>query len=283
MSAPAANPAPNPAPNLLNVHDICQVHTYEGDDKTKSQAIRVLDSYAATSIASYACIRMSDINGNPSEAYWKCYIVDPAKQCGLLMNSTHVEKVMTDLMAKMIEKHQESLLQINDDVAVCKWLLKFKDKWEDQYRNLTERVYDISEHVLAVMQESVQKTDRIFQTHAPDVSPDRVREWLQAFYQGRSSADAEKTLPIAQAVTRFYFRHADLAEYMCVVAGKIWKLQEVCDKPGAFPSTKQQNILQKQQQDAISNLVLALGKRDLVLPPNEHRILYCMDHKTYRA
>jgi hypothetical protein len=47
-------------------------------------------------------------------------VVDPAKQNGLLMNTTHVEKVMTDLMTKMIEKHQESLLQINDDVTVCK-------------------------------------------------------------------------------------------------------------------------------------------------------------------
>jgi hypothetical protein len=265
----------------MNVHDIGQVSAYAGDDKVKSQAIRVLDSYAATSIASYACIRMSDVNGNPSGLYWKCYVVDPAKQCGLLMNSTHVEKVMTDLMAKMIEKHQESLLQINDDVAVCKWLLKFKEKWEDQYRSLTEMVYDISEHVLAVMQEAVQKTDRIFQTHAPSVSPDRVREWLQEFYRAQPSTETGKTLPIAQAVTRFYFRNAELAEYMCVIAGKIWKLQEVCDKPGAFPSTKQQNILQKQQQDAISNLVLALGKRDLALPPNGHRMLYCMDHKTY--
>lgn len=271
--APAASP-------ILNVHGISQVIGYP-DDTAKSRAIRVLDSYAATSIASYACIRMSDINGNPSGLYWKCYVVDPAKQCGLLMNTTHVEKVMTDLMTKMIEKHQESLLQINDDVTVCKWLMKFKEKWEDQYRLLTERVYDISEHVLAVMQEAVQKTDRIFQTHARHVSPDAVREWLQEFYEGLSQADTGKVLPIAQAVTRFYFRNSDLAEYMCVIAGKIWKLQEVCDKPGAFPSTKQQNILQKQQQDAISNLVLALGKRYIDLPPPEHRVLYCMDHKTY--
>ena len=243
--------------------------------------MRVLDSYAATSIASYACIRMSDINGNPSGLYWKCYVVDPAKQNGLLMNTSHVEKVMTDLMTKMIEKHQESLLQINDDVTVCKWLMKFKEKWEDQYRLLTERVYDISEHVLAVMQEAVQKTDRIFQTHAPNVSPDAVREWLLEFYNDLPADQQGKVLPIAQAVTRFYFRNSELAEYMCVIAGKIWKLQEVCDKPGAFPSTKQQNILQKQQQDAISNLVLALGKRYIELPPPEHRGLYCMDHKTY--
>ena len=272
-AAPAASP-------ILNVHGISQVIVYP-DDRAKSRAIRVLDSYAATSIASYACIRMSDINGNPSGLYWKCYVVDPAKQCGLLMNTTHVEKVMTDLMTKMIEKHQESLLQINDDVTVCKWLMKFKEKWEDQYRLLTERVYDISEHVLAVMQEAVQKTDRIFQTHARHVSPDAVREWLQEFYKGLNEDESGKVLPIAQAVTRFYFRNSDLAEYMCVIAGKIWKLQEVCDKPGAFPSTKQQNILQKQQQDAISNLVLALGKRYIDLPAPEHRALYCMDHKTY--
>jgi len=259
---------------------MAQVLTY-ADPKAKSGAIRVLDSYAATSIASYACIRMSDVNGNPNEAYWKCYVVDPAKQCGLLMNSSHVEKVMTDLMEKMIEKHQESLLQINDDVTVCKWLMKFKEKWEDQYRLLTERVYDISEQVLAVMQEAVQKTDRILQTHAPNVCPDSVREWLQEFYKGQPPEEAVKNLPIAQAVTRFYFRNSDLAEYMCVIAGKIWKLQEVCDKPGAFPSTKQQNILQKQQQDAISNLVLALGKRYIELPPDAHRALYCTDHKTY--
>jgi hypothetical protein len=279
MAAAGGAPAPGPGPQILNVHDIEQVLTYP-DEKKKSSAMRVLDSYAATSIASYACIRMSDINGNPSGLYWKCYVVDPAKQNGLLMNTTHVEKVMTDLMTKMIEKHQESLLQINDDVTVCKWLMKFKEKWEDQYRLLTERVYDISEHVLAVMQEAVQKTDRIFQTHAPNVSPDAVREWLQEYYKGLQQSQA-KVLPIAQAVTRFYFRNSELAEYMCVIAGKIWKLQEVCDKPGAFPSTKQQNILQKQQQDAISNLVLALNKRYIQRPPDDHRELYCMDHKTY--
>jgi len=263
---------------LLNIHDMNQVLTYDNVIR-RSEAIRLLDSYAATSIASYACIRMSDANGNPSELYWKCYIIDPWKQCGLLMNSSHVEKVMTDLMTKMIEKHQDALLQINDDVTVCKWLVKFKRQWEDEYRNLTNRVYDVSEHVLSVMQEAVQKTDRIFQIHAPAVSPAAVREWLQDAYE--DSENIEKNLPIAQAVTRFYFRHAELAQYMCVIAGKIWKLQEVCDKPGAFPSTKQQNVLQKQQQDALSNLVLAIGNARMQLPPDDHKVLYVMDHKTY--
>jgi hypothetical protein len=69
---------------------------------------------------------------------------------------------------------------------------------------------------------------------------------------------------------------------MCAIAGKIWKLQEVCDKPGAFPSTKQQNLLQKQLQDAISNLVVALNSYEFDLPAPEERFLYSMDHKTYR-
>jgi hypothetical protein len=268
------------AQSLFNMHDIYHVKEYP-DEKKRAEGIRVLDSYAATSIASYACIRMSDVNGNPSDAYWKCYVVDPAKQCGLLMNSTHVEKVMTDLMTKMIEKHQEALLQMNDDVTVCKWLVKFKRQWEDEYRTLTQRVYDISEHVLAVMQEAVQKTDRLFQVHAPAVSPAKVRAWLQEEYDDTDHEQKAHYLPIAQAVTRFYFRNADLSQYMCAIAGKIWKLQEVCDKPGAFPSTKQQNILQKQQQDALSNLVLAIGTADVRLPPEEHKVLYMTDHKTY--
>ena len=75
----------------------------------------------------------------------------------------------------------------------------------------------------------------------------------------------------------------DPGEYMCVIAGKIWKLQEVCDKPGAFPSTKQQNLLQKQQQDAVSNLVQALGTRGFRLPDENERELYCMDHRTMAA
>lgn len=279
--AQAANNAPEKL-RVLNVHDMKHVSLYY-KGKEQPEAVRVLDSYAATSIASYACIRMSDSNGNPSEAYWKCYVVDPSKQGGFLMNSTTIEKVMTNLMEKMIAKHEESLLQINDDVTVCKWLMKFKETWEDQYRDLTTSVYDISEHVLAVMQEAVQKTERIFETHAPDVSPDAVRAWLKVSYAKAVNEDTGKSLPIAQAVTRFYFRNAELAEYMCVIAGKIWKLQEVCDKPGAFPSTKQQNILQKQQQDAISNLVAALRQRDFELPDPSQRELYCMDHKTYQG
>ena len=279
--AQAANHAPEKL-RVLNVHDMKHVSLYY-KGKERPEAVRVLDNYAATSIASYACIRMSDSNGNPSEAYWKCYVVDPSKQGGFLMNSTTIEKVMTNLMEKMLAKHEESLLQINDDVTVCKWLMKFKETWEDQYRDLTTSVYDISEHVLAVMQEAVQKTERIFETHAPDVSPDAVREWLKVSYGKTMSDETGKSLPIAQAVTRFYFRNAELAEYMCVIAGKIWKLQEVCDKPGAFPSTKQQNILQKQQQDAISNLVAALRQRDFELPDPSQRELYCMDHKTYQG
>jgi hypothetical protein len=267
---------------IFNVHDMKHVAEVY-DAKQHPEAVRVLDSYAATSIASYACIRMSDANGNPSETYWKCYVVDPAKQCGFLMNSATVEKVMTNLMEKMIAKHEESLLQINDDVTVCKWLMKFKEKWEEQYRDLTTSVYDISEYVLAVMQEAVQKTERIFEAHAPAVSPDAVRAWLKGAYLERATEDTGKSLPIAQAVTRFYFRNTELSEYMCVIAGKIWKLQEVCDKPGAFPSTKQQNLLQKQQQDAVSNLVQALGTRGFRLPDENERELYCMDHKTYQG
>jgi hypothetical protein len=182
-------------------------------------------------------------------------------------------------MNKMIEKHQEALLQINDDVAVCKWLMEFKKKWEAQYRQQSQRVYDIAEPVLAVMLEAVQKTDRIFQTHAPSISPGEVRAWLAVAYADDVDED-RKTLPVAQAVTRFYFRHAELAQYMCLVAGKMWKLQEVCDKPGAFPSTKQQNLLQKQLQDATSNLAHALCKEQWRLPDIEQARLYCMDHKT---
>jgi hypothetical protein len=104
--------------SILTVHDITQV-LKNGDERVQVESVRLLDHYAATSIASYACIRMTDQNGNPSEAYWKCFVLDPSKQCGLLLNVATVEKVMVDLMNKMIEKHQEALLQINDDVAVC--------------------------------------------------------------------------------------------------------------------------------------------------------------------
>ena len=263
---------------ITTVHDMSHVLLYAAD--RRYMAVRVLDNYAATSIASCACIRMTDVNGNPSEAYWKVFILNPDEQCGLLMNVSTIEKVMTELMNKMIEKHQEALLQINDDVAVCKWLMEFKNKWEAQYRKQSQRVYDISEPVLAVMLEAVQKTDRIFQAHAPSVAPGAVRAWLAEAYE-RDTEQERKTLPVAQAVTRFYFRNAPLAQYMCAIAGKIWKLQEVCDKPGAFPSTKQQNLLQKQLQDAVSNLVVALNHDDFRLPDDAERELYVMDHKTY--
>jgi hypothetical protein len=194
------------------------------------------------------------------------------------MNANTIEKVMTELMNKMIEKHQEALLQINDDTALCKWLMNFKKQWEAEYRDGTPRVYDIAEPVLSVMLEAVQKTDRIFQAHARSVAPDSVREWLQGAYEDDDGL--QKSLPLLQAVTRFYFRNVQLSQYMCAIAGKIWKLQEVCDKPGAFPSTKQQNLLQKQLQDAISNLVVALNNQNLDLPPDSHREFYVMDHKT---
>jgi hypothetical protein len=263
----------------LQVHNITQVLLDQPDETKQAASVRVLDHYAATTIASYACIRMSDSNGNPSEAYWKSFVMEPNKQCGLLMNVATVEKVMVELMNKMIEKHQEALLQINDDVAVCKWLMKFKDKWEDEYRELTGPAYDIAEPVLAVMHEAVLKTERVFETHAPQLHSSAVRAWLQKFY--RENDDARKqSLPLPQAVTRFYFRHAELAQYMCLVAGKIWKLQEVCDKPGAFPSTKQQNLLQKQLQDSITNLVMALNNGSWSLPKTAEARLYCIDHKT---
>jgi len=266
--------------SILTVHDITQV-LKTNDPRVQVESVRLLDHYAATTIASYACIRMSDANGNPNEAYWKCFVLDPSKQCGLLLNVATVEKVMVDLMNKMIEKHQEALLQINDDAAVCRWLIDFKNKWEDQHREISKRKYDIAQPVLAVMHEAVLKTQRIFDTHCPGLACSRVRTWFERHYAKCEDNDMQTMLPLPQAVTRFYFRHARLAQYMCLVAGKIWKLQEVCDKPGAFPSTKQQNLLQKQLQDSITNLVQALNSERWELPdPNEAQ-LYSMDHKKY--
>jgi hypothetical protein len=264
---------------VLQVHSIAHALRI-GQDQNES--VRLLDHYAATTIASYACIRMCDSNGNPSEAYWKLFLLDPRKQCGLLMNVTTVEKVMVDLMNKMIEKHEEALLQINDDVAVCKWLMKFKEKWEEAYRDQTKQAYDIAEPVLAVMHEAVLKTERVFETHAPAIATSEVRVCFERWYD-ENSEEMELCLPVQQAVTRFYFRNANLSHYMCLIAGKIWKLQEVCDKPGAFPSVKQQNLLQKQLQDAISNLVQALRKEQWQLPLPDELPLYCRDHKTRRA
>jgi hypothetical protein len=266
--------------SILTVHDITQV-LKNGDERVQVESVRLLDHYAATTIASYACIRMSDANGNPSEAYWKCFVLDPSKQCGLLLNVATVEKVMVDLMNKMIEKHQEALLQINDDAAVCRWLIDFKNKWEDQHREISKRKYDIAQPVLAVMHEAVLKTQRIFDTHCPGLACSRVRMWFERHYEKCEEDDMQKMLPLPQAVTRFYFRHARLAQYMCLVAGKIWKLQEVCDKPGAFPSTKQQNLLQKQLQDSITNLVQALNSERWELPDADEAQLYSMDHKMY--
>jgi hypothetical protein len=266
--------------SILTVHDITQV-LKTNDARVQVESVRLLDHYAATTIASYACIRMSDANGNPSEAYWKCFVLDPSKQCGLLLNVATVEKVMVDLMNKMIEKHQEALLQINDDAAVCRWLIDFKNKWEDQHREISKRKYDIAQPVLAVMHEAVLKTQRIFDTHCPGLACSRVRTWFERHYKDCKDEDMQKMLPLPQAVTRFYFRHARLAQYMCLVAGKIWKLQEVCDKPGAFPSTKQQNLLQKQLQDSITNLVQALNSERWELPDPDEAQLYSMDHKMY--
>jgi len=267
-----------PGDSICTVHDTARIA--QGEEQDYARSVRVLDHYAATRIASYACVRMTDPNGNPSEAYWKCFVLDPSRQCGLLMNVSTVEKVMVDLMNKMIEKHEEALLQINDDVAVCKWLMAFKNKWEDAYREKVQQAYDIAEPVLAVMHEAVLKTQRIYETHAPEIAPDAVREWLSTWYEDEENhGHLDISLPLQQAVTRFYFRHAELAQYMCLVAGKIWKLQEVCDKPGAFPSTKQQNLLQKQLQDAVSNLVLALKQRCALPGPDERR-LYALDHKS---
>jgi len=259
----------------MTVHGIHHVLNMDSADHAK--CVKTLDYYAATSIASCACIRMTDSNGNASELYWKCFVLNPDEQSGILMNASTIEKVMTEMMNKMIEKHQEALLQINDDAALCKWLLEFKKQWEAEYRSGTPRVYDIAEPVLAVMLEAVQKTDRIFQAHAPDIAPDKVRDWMQGAYD--DDEVRKKSLPLLQAVTRFYFRNVQLSQYMCTIAGKIWKLQEVCDKPGAFPSTKQQNLLQKQLQDAISNLVVALNNQDCRLPRDEERELYIIDHK----
>jgi hypothetical protein len=265
---------------ILQVHSV--QHALTGKAENRVASVRLLDHYAATTIASYACIRMSDGNGNPSEAYWKCFVLEPGKQCGLLMNVATVEKVMIDLMNKMIEKHEAALLQINDDVAVCKWLMAFKAKWEDEYREQTKKAYDIAEPVLAVMQEAVLKTDRVFEAHARHISCSAVRRHFKRWYDSKKEEPEElsKSLPMQQAVTRFYFRHADLAQHMCLIAGKIWKLQEVCDKPGAFPSTKQQNLLQKQLQDSITNLVVVLNRERFDLPTEEETALYCMDHKT---
>jgi len=264
----------------MAAHDMTQVRQYR-EEKNQPAGVRLLDHYAATTIASYACVRMSDANGNPSEAYWKVFVLDPTKQCGLLMNVATVEKVMVDLMNKMIEKHQEALMQINDDVAVCRWLMNFKETWETEHRAIAQRRYDIAEPVLAVMHEAVLKTERIFDTHAPELACSEVRRWFEKHYKTCDEDTMKKMLPVAQAVTRFYFRHAGLAQYMCLVAGKIWKLQEVCDKPGAFPSTKQQNLLQKQLQDAVSNLVRALNTEHWRLPHDDETRLYCMDHKMH--
>ena len=51
-------------------------HVLSMHEKQK-EAVRTLDYYAATSIASCACIRMTDSNGNASELYWKCFILNP--------------------------------------------------------------------------------------------------------------------------------------------------------------------------------------------------------------
>ncbi len=84
----------------FTVHDIEQVWK-ENIETNFYRSVRMLDHYTTTTIASYACIRMSDSNGNPSDTYWKCFVMDPKKQYGLLMNVETVEKVVHEVQGQV--------------------------------------------------------------------------------------------------------------------------------------------------------------------------------------
>lgn len=246
-------------------------------------ALKENDLQIAINIASYAGVLVRDANGNLNTDVW-CMSSDQSN-IGRLIGPQQLQKIMLAQLQSHLEAQKELLLEIEEHDVVMKWIMEYVSSWENQYRYTIQQTFDISPSIRACMHEIYYEITPLLDMTILNTMTLR-NSMKTAFEWAHEHLPEYTVLQRDQAIVRFMFRHPDLTDVMCRMAGKLMQKKEVCNRSGNYSSKIQRNDVTQEKDEAIASFVMFLESRNDVLQniykdlAPENVFNFIIDHKS---
>ena len=218
-----------------------------------------MDLEIAKKIASYAGMTLRDRHLNLSDDVWQAS--NDINDTTRLLDTASMRKILIEQLNTHLEAQKELLLQADSQHVLVQWIMDFQDKWEHEIAKKSQSRFDISFKILTVMEEALIAVDSILQEH--DLSEQQV---LHALGNRIINLQAH-TYNNHNTYVRLMYRNEILGPHMCRVAGKLLQKQLVCNRSGAYSSTKQRNDVTQERDEAMMQL-----RRFLSLDGDKHEL-----------
>jgi len=211
------------------------------------------DLQIAQRIGAMASLPPLDSVGNVHSGIWAPKLFPTS--VGRLTDSTQLAKSMWSQMEQQITDNKAVISKMDDMQAVPDWQYNYIKIHEERLQKHTRRVYDISPSIEASMHECMFRVQPHFLNLGLD-KKDLTRHLLDQKKRAMENTTFHqyKYLPDADVSMRFLFRHHITRDFMCTIAGRILNKQEVCNRPGAWASTKTRHDLTRDIDEAIIRL-----------------------------
>jgi hypothetical protein len=223
--------------------------SFINEDDEAMDRVKKMDMMIAQKIASYAGITLRDRHSNLTDDVW--HAANSIKDTTNLLDTASMRRILLDQLNQHLQAQKDLLLASDSQDVLVQWILDFQHKWETQIARQREKKYDISMRILTVMEEALTAVHDILQYH--DIAERDVIKW---FDQVQTTHTYDNN---HEKYVRLMYRCPTLGPQMCCVAGKLLQKQLVCNRSGAYSSTKQRNDVTQERDEAMMALTRHLG------------------------
>ena len=211
-----------------------------------------MDMEIAQKIASYGGMTLRDRHLNLSDDVWQA--ANTIKDTTKLLDTSSMRRILIDQLNQHLEAQRDLLLVSDSQEVLVQWIIDFQNKWEKKIAAQHEEKYDISMKILTVMEESLIAVECILREH--EISEQEVLHILRPLW----STMQEHTYKEHDTYVRVMYRNEVLGPHLCRVAGKLLQKQLVCNRSGAYSSTKQRNDVTQERDEAMMQLTRFLNQ-----------------------
>lgn len=214
------------------------------------------DLQVAQEIGAMAGMPPLDGAGNVHPSLWSPKLFP--MNVGQLTDSKSVAKSMWQQIDQQITDNKAVINQVDDMSMLPRWSFDTIKTHEEQFKQHMHRVHDISPAIFVCMRETLFRVTPYMRNIGLD--HDELLQKLQKQkLKMQNSIRTDKAqhyhfVSESELVLRFLFRCSITRPFMTTIAGRIMNKHEVCNRPGAWASTKTRHDLTREVDDALIRL-----------------------------
>lgn len=216
---------------------------------TLQDFLRYVDMDTALAIASGAGLDTHDTLGNISMHVWTRNATKSK-----LIKTQDIRRLLLEQIRIQLEKHKVSILESQEASTVVQWIVNYTNEWQKLYYEKIRQEYQISQQILAVMQETYEILYLIMCDIVGEAAMKKfvlqIHDIVTAHQQSNTQA-----IKIQLAPCIALFRHHATNMAFIRVACKLMTKKNICDRPGTYATTQQRSDAEQQFNDSLVHFI----------------------------